>query len=391
MSNEALLNRSVVVDAAVEAAGANEFGEDDWIEPLDRLIDSLLADAELNEIGGHVAQATLVSSLRARLQILDWHARHPEVAETPVAAPIVVLGQPRTGTTILFDLLAQDPALRAPLTWEVAEPIPPPRTETYLTDPRIEAADASAGMAEALTPGFQAIHPGGATRAQECVTIMAAAVRSIHYSIMFRVPTYTQWLFDEADPQPMYAIHRMFLQVLQSEHAGERWVLKTPAHQWWLRELFRTYPDATAIHTHRDPLKVIASTASLGASLRRLGMSDPSIADAGAEWSEYLIEGNERALRERTAGWLRDDQVIDVHFADLMADTFGGLEQIYAQLGRPFTAEAEQAMRSFLAENPSDKHGKHTYSFADTGLDVAATRARTARYTEHFGVATESV
>ncbi len=265
------LDSDDLVSTACETTGLDDFGGDEWREGLDRLVDALESEADLNELGPLVATSQITAALSTRLRIIDWHTSHPELADQPVAAPVVILGQPRTGTTILFDLLAQDPAFRAPLTWEVSDPLPPPCTATYDTDPRIGVSDAASGMTESIIPGFAAIHPSGARRAQECVAITVGDFRSLQWSTVFRVPSYTRWLLDEADLTSTYRYHRQFLQVLQSEHPGERWLLKTPGHQWHLDALFAAYPDATIIHTHRDPLKVLASVSSLMSVLHQLG------------------------------------------------------------------------------------------------------------------------
>lgn len=383
------LQLAALVSSAKEAADLDDFGGDEWQEGLDRLLHSLASEADLNEVGLLVAESQIVGVLSTRLRVIDWHMRHPELADTPVAAPTVILGQPRTGTTILFDLLAQDPAFRAPLTWEVSEPIPPPQTATYDTDPRIEASEAASGMLESIVPGFQAIHPSGALRAQECVSITAGDFRSLQWPTVFRVPSYARWLLYEADLSSAYRYHHQFLQVLQSEHSSDRWLLKTPGHQWHLAELFATYPDATIIHTHRDPLKVLASVSSLMGQLRKIGMTETSIPDIAAEWVDYLVDGNNRAVVGREDGTVPQGQSIDVAFADLMTDTFGTIAIMYEQMGRPLTAEAEAAMRAFLADNSREKHGTHSYSFDETQLDIADLRARTAVYEQRFNVPQE--
>jgi len=331
----------------------------------------------------------VTNALASRLKIIDQHNQHPEIAETPVAPPIVIAGQPRTGTTILFDLLAQDPQLRAPLTWEVDAPVPPPETATYETDPRIAKAAEGAALSEAVMPGFQAIHPSGPSRAQECVAIMVGDCKSLQLGTVFRVPTYTRWLLNDADMSSTYRYHRQFLQVLQWKHRGERWILKTPAHQWHFAELFATYPDATVIHNHRDPLKVVASVSSLMTSLQRLGRDEAPIQEIAAEWFDYLTDGNDRSVAARLDGTVPAKQFIDVAFRGLMQDTFGTIESIYGQLGLDYTDEARVAMESFLADNAADKHGRHTYTFADTGLDLTASRERVSDYESHFSVERE--
>lgn len=388
MTND-VLHATTLLDRARTETGLDDFGEDTWQEGLDRLLDSLSAEARLSEVGVHIAAAMIVGDLTSRLWVTDWHSRHPEIGAAPINAPVIIAGQPRTGTTILFDLLAQDPRLRAPLTWEVAAPHPPPETATYRTDPRIAAAEASQAMSEALNPGFQAIHPSGAERGQECVAITSGDFRSILFGTVFRAPSCVRWLIDEADMAPAFRYHRRFLQLLQWRHPAERWLLKTPGYLWCLPELFEAYPDATVVHTHRDPLKVIASTASLTEHLHRMASGATGIPELAGEWADYLVEGNDRSVSARQSGAVPQGQAADLRFRSLMADPFVALADLYQRLGIEFTAEVESRMRSFLAENPADKHGVHRYRFSTTGLDVAATRSRTRAYEDYFGVEQE--
>ena len=386
-----VLNAAALVARARADTGLDDFGEDTWQEGLGRLLDSLLSEARLSEVGVHIAAAMIVGDLTSRLRVTDWHNRHPEIGEAPINAPVVIAGQPRTGTTILFDLLAQDPRFRVPLTWEVAAPHPPPETATYRTDPRIAAAEAARQMSEVLNPGFQAIHPSGAERGQECVAITSGDFRSILFGTVFRAPSYVRWLIDEADLAPAFRYHRRFLQLLQWRHPGERWLLKTPGYLWCLPQLFDAYPDATIVHTHRDPLKVIASTASLTEHLHRMASGATGIPELAQEWSDYLVEGNDRSVTARETGAVPRGQAVDFHFRALMTDPFAAIHELYDRLDVVLTPEAEAGMRSFLAENPADKHGAHRYTFSATGLDPTLMRTRTARYEQYFGVQQEPV
>lgn len=384
-----VLNANALVARARADTGLEDLGEDTWQEGLERLLDSLLAEARLSDVGVHIAAAMIVGDLTSRLRVTDWHNRYPEIGDAPINAPVVIAGQPRTGTTILFDLLAQDPRFRVPLTWEVAAPHPPPETATYRTDPRIAAADAARDMSEMLNPGFQAIHPSGAERGQECVAITAGDFRSILFGTVFHTPRYSRWVLDEADMSPAFRYHRRFLQLLQWRHPGERWLLKTPAYLWCLPQLFAAYSDATVVHTHRDPLKVIASTASLTEHLQRMASGATGIPELAEEWCEYIVDGNDRSVTARESGSAPRAQAVDFHFRALMTDPFVAIHELYDRLGIVLTPTAADGMRRFLAENPADKHGTHRYTFSATGLDPVVTRKRTERYEEYFAVQQE--
>ena len=352
----------------------------------------MAATADLNEIGVGVVRDGIVADLSNRLRIEDWRRTHPQVAEEQVVRPIIIVGQPRTGTTILYDLMAQDPANRAPLSWEVERPVPAPRTATYLTDPRIAEAQAGFDLVESIIPGFTAFHELGAQLAQEDVRIFTSDFRSMQYSLQFEVPDYNRWLLHEADMAPTYRWHRRFLQHLQSEHMAERWLLKSPAHLWHLEALLAEYPDAIVIQTHRDPLKVIASISALGASLREMTTDSFDVRTLAAQYGEDIMVGLDRALEARRNGLFAPGQVIDVRFQDSRGDMVAAVASIYDQIGLELTEDTEARMRAFLADHPGDgAGGLNRYSFADTGLDEAALRERARDYQEFFDVESEPI
>jgi hypothetical protein len=374
---------------ACDATGLDDFGGDAWREGFDVLLDALQSEARLNELGGTIVEGEMLGYLSNRLLLVEHRRQHPEIAGAPVVPPIVIVGQGRTGTTILYDLLAQDPATRVPLTWEVDRPIPPPETATYETDPRIDEVETMQAAVEMVIPGFRAMHPLGARLAQECVRITAHDFRSMIFPTQYRIPSYGQWLLHEADMTTAYEFHRLFLQHLQSRHPAQRWVLKSPGHIWCLDALVAAYPDALMVQTHRDPLRIIASVSSLVATLRSLACDDPTIAEAAPEYADYIIDGLDRSVTAREDGTVRPDRVVDVNFDDFMADPFAAIGAVYDRLGFELTADAEARMRRFLDDHPQDKFGKHRYSFADTGLDEGELRERVARYQDFFGVPSE--
>jgi hypothetical protein len=389
MDAASMLDADALIATARQSTGLADLGEDPWRDGLDRLLDALRGEARLSELGVQVAAGDVLGHLVNRLQVVDWHARHPGLARADVAPPVVIVGQGRTGTTILHDLLAQDPANRVPLTWEVDHPIPPPETATFASDPRIAATQQQLDMAELVIPGFKAMHPMGAELPQECVRITASAFRSVIFPTQYRVPSYGRWMVYEADVAPAYRWHRRYLQILQAKHHAERWVLKSPGHIWCLGELLAEYPNALLVQTHRDPLRIIASLASLLATLRRLASDRTDIAEGAAEFAEYLIEGLDRSVTARESGTVPADRVIDVQFRDFLGDPLRTVREIYRRLGLELTPESEQRMRAFLLANPQDKHGLHRYSFADTALDAGAWRERARRYQQHFDVPSE--
>ena len=192
MMSAAALDVDRIVQLAADAAGSDDFGEATWQDGLGRLVAALAGEARLHELGEQIAAGELVTALANRAGITAWRAEHPEVADGDVVPPIVIIGQGRTGTTILYDLLAQDPANRAPLTWEVDLPVPPPETATWETDPRIQQVDDTLAGVDLLIPGFRSMHPMGARLAQECVRITASDFRSVIFPTQYRVPSYAR-------------------------------------------------------------------------------------------------------------------------------------------------------------------------------------------------------
>ena len=392
------MNPDEILGAAQEATGLDDFGDDAlfggdlWRDGLRVLVESLESEAELHELGRSIVPGELTAYVANRLRVVDHHRSHPAIRDRDITPPVVIMGQARTGTTMLFDLLAQDPAHRVPQTWEVDAPVPPPRTETYATDPRIAEADATFEMVDLVIPEFRAIHQLGAQLAQEDIRITGPTFASVIFPTQYRVPTYLRWLLHDAQEKghvaASYTWHRRYLELLQSEHPGERWLIKTPFHMWTLPELMAEYPRALLVQTHRDPARVIASTASLLATLRRLGTDRIVASELAGEFDELILDGFERSVDARLDGTVPASQIVDVHFAQLMADPIAAVRSVYEHFGFELRPESAEAMVVFQREHPRAARG-HDYSFADTGLDLADVRRRTSRYTSHFDVPEE--
>ena len=378
---------------AERRTGLADFGDDDaWRSGLAAFCAALEAEAEaeLTPLGRTIARGSVLGALENRLHMTEWRRRHPEIDVERIERPVIVIGMGRTGTTILHDLLARDPNLRVPLSWEVETPCPPPERSSYASDPRIAETDARLARTDTLVPGLKSMHPMGALLPQECVTMLSTELASVAFQLLYRVPSYSRWLHEEADLAAVYRGHRRWLQLLQWRCPG-RWVLKSPCHLWHLRALLAAYPDALLVQTHRDPLKVLSSLTSLATTLRKLASDAIDPHEIAREWSHWNAVAYEQSVRARTESWIDPKRVLDLHFTDFVSNPFETLERLYAFAGLDWTPKAELLMRSYWESHPADEHGKHAHRFSDTGLDERSEREKVKRYVEHFGVREERV
>jgi hypothetical protein len=381
------LEKEKLLEAARRATGLSDFGDGDFHAPLARLLRSLEREARLTLLGRIAARSDIVGLLANRLRLEADRRRHPGVAEERIRRPLFIVGLPRTGSTLLHHLLGQDPAGRVARAWEVMEPSPPPEIARPDPDPRIARAAARLRWFDRLAPDFKAIHPLGAELPLECIAIMSASFVSPRFHTTYHVPSYQTWLTGE-DLRPAYEFHRRFLQQLQWRTPAGHWVLKAPSHVFGFESLFATYPDAVVVQTHRDPLSVLASVASLTLVLQRVFTDHLDPAEIGLEVTQRWSSGLERAMQARQDGRL-DERFLDVRYQDLVRDPMAAVRRIYERFGMTLTREAEGRMEHFLATHPKDQHGSHRYSLGTFGLDARDLAPRFKSYCEYFGLESE--
>ncbi len=375
-----------LIEKAVKAAGSSDFGGDDFREGLVRFLQSAEREADLTLLGRIMVSSYATDNLVNRLRLVDWRKSHPAVANEEIVRPLFIVGLPRTGTTILHSLLAQDPANRSPLAWEIQHPVPPASPDTFLNDPRIAKQQKTLDQLFALVPGFEAMHPMSATQPEECVAVFTQCFRSEQLQVQFNVPSYQAWV-DEADMRSTYEYHRRFLQHVQSGGVcGERWVLKSPAHLNKLDTLLEVYPDARIIHTHRDPIKVCASVASLTAMLRGASTDRIDLHEIGRQQLEWWAKLVNQSLSQRKRFAERGDQFFDVQMRETVADPLDVVRRMYAHFGYSLSDGLAEKMRAFMRANPRERHGAHTYTPEDFGIDSVRDRELFAEYIEHFGL-----
>lgn len=366
---------------AVSRAGCDDFGPNDgWRTGLEKLTEDYRGYARLTPIGRIAAHRHLVDLLANRLWMERDRAQHPEIESQAVQAPLFIVGLPRTGTTLLHMLMAQDPENRVPETWEVMHPAPAEGEE----DKRIRRAGRELAWMERLAPGFRVMHPLAPRLPQECIAIDSHTLQGYEFQTTHYVPDYQRWM-EAREKHDVYRHHKRFLQHLQWQRPGAHWVLKAPAHLFGLAELLAVYPDAGIVQTHRNPLEVMASLASLSTMLRAAFSESADPQAIGREMSERWGGGLLQALEQRESGRVPDSRFLDIDYRAIVSSPIGTVKKIYAWVDRELTPAAEQAMRDFLAANPKDKHGAHRYSLQQFGLDADEQADRFAGYRARFG------
>ncbi len=375
-----------LVDAAVQRAGSDDFGGDTWREGLDVLVRSLDAEASLNQVGAAAMADQIVGYLANRLEVEQWYARHPEIDDQEIVAPLFGVGLPRTGSTALSYLLAQDPARRSLRVWEAATPCPPPEAATEHTDPRIAEAQIGIDFTNEMFPGFAGMLPTEATGPQECLLLLALDLRSLIFEGMALVPSYSEWLL-HCDMEPAYRYHRRVLKLLQWRCPPDRWWLKSPAHMLSMDALDAVYPDARFVMTHRDVAAVLPSVCALYDTLSRVLTEQPDPVAIGAHNVEVWRCALERLVAFRDQG--HDDRFHDLSFAAVQRDPMGEVTALYAALGDELTDDARRRMQAWWDDSARHRSGPGRYDPAAYGLDLAAVRAAFAPYHERFHVPIE--
>ena len=369
--------------AAVRKHKLEDFGDTAYLEGLHQLVESLENEANLTTIGRISARQTMMTGLEHRLLLTDWRKHHPEVAEEKIERPIFVLGLPRTGTTVLFGMLAANPALRSPVSWEVTYPSPPPRPEERANDPRIATMRKQYDDLRRIAPGVDAIHPVGEFLPQECIAMHTIEFASYQHRVTFPVQSYFNWMRDNGI-KGAYEAEYGFLQHLQSRDRRDRWLLKSPANLMWLDNLLEVFPDALIVHTHRDPAKVLPSVSSLYELFWNAVSHDVDSHEIGATQLDEWTWGLEQAMKARER--IPAERVIDVAFEETLTDPVGTMRRVYEHFDMEVTPAAEAGVQAYLEENSRDKHGTHTYDLAHFGLDRDEVHEQFADYIERFDV-----
>jgi hypothetical protein len=354
---------------AVAQTGLDDFGDDSFREGLETLVRALHEEARLNATGEAFVYPRIQGHLEQRLQVEDWYRRHPEIDDVPVVRPLIGLGLPRTGSTALSFLLAQDSNVRYLRQWESSQPCPPPTTVDG-PDPRIPDAVREAA-------GTRRHVPSDAEGPMECLDLMALDFKTHIYQAFAQIPSYSAWLLD-ADLTSTYAYERRVLKLLAWGESTRPWRLKTPTHILFLDYLLPAFPDARFVMTHRDPTDVLLSVAGVYADIASVFTDDLDRAYLGELNVEHWSVGIQRAMKFRDAG--AEDRFYDIDFRAMQSDPISEIRGLYSWMGEPVTDEFEARMRRWWAENAANREPSTYADPAVFGLDLDRIRPLFADY-----------
>jgi len=367
--------------------GAEEYFDTEFRGLLAAMLHSLEHESALTDQGRHGAELRLTAALEGRLRFIADRARWPGIRHEQIVRPLFILGLPRSGSTFLHTLMAQDPGNRVPLTWEMMLPSPPPTPADGQTDSRVARSESILTAMGLLHPDILALHRFGARQPEECHLLMELMLLGDNLPACWRMPTFNKQRA-ATDLLLGYRTHRMVLQNLQFRHRGERVLLKNPGHVFYLPLLLSVYPDALLVLTHRDPTKVIPSVAALLVAMRKASSSDVAPADKIAMGNlRAFAEGLTRTIQFRQRPGM-NERFCDVHFLHLICDPIGTVERIYAHFGIVLREDARRAMQRWL-DDPANRTPKGRHALADCGLDAAKVDLAFGDYMAHYAVARE--
>ncbi len=374
-----------LLKAAQDATGLHDFGDESFREPFEVLVKSLNEEANLNAVGRFTQYQRILNILCNRLRTEGWIARHPEILDEQITAPVVIIGLQRTGSTMFHRVLASDSRFYAPLWYEVRNPAPYMDWTPTQTDQRIVEGEAEVAAMLEANPELAAIHPMDPHAPDEDIMLLEHSFYSTVPDAFCNVPTYGKWN-DTHDNTPGYEYLKRQLQSLQWQkkqkgQQAERWLLKTPHHLHHVATLLRVFPDAKIIQTHRDPLQTIPSAASMNYNLWIMCADEPDPKVVGEQWAAKYARGMLHTMQTRQSN---PDAFIDVWYKDTVANPMVPAQAVYDFIGMTFTEEARAAMEKWREENKREARPSHEYTLEQFGFSEEGLKEQFAEYRAQY-------
>lgn len=384
-----VLEPEAIMAVAAQQTGLDDFGSEDFIERLRIICDGYRADTDLTTMGRITASTVLVRNAVQRLRHEALWRAHPEIGDTRIERPIIIAGLPRTGTTHMVNLISNDHRLRSLQYWESLEPFPAAGEPTSGddSDPRIQRCIDEFEFRDQIMPYFKNMHEMLPRHIHEEAELQMLDFSGQFVETMGLLPDWRDYYLAH-DQTPHYQYMKRVMQALQWQRGPDRWIMKSPQHVEQMLPLLNTFPDATFVVTHRDPVSIMVSLCTMIAYAGRMGRDpvDPH------KIASYWIDRFEKMLDAcmANAASLPESQTIHVPFSDFMADDMGTIERIYRLADHPMTGQVREAMLTYIRENPRGKHGQVSYDLeGDFGIDREEIYQRVAPYMERFGIERE--
>lgn len=385
------LDAESLIATAIRNTGLSDFGADDWREPFNVFVKSVDEEGELTLMGRILTRSDILMHLEARLGVEDMFKRHPEIEDEVIRNPVMILGSGRSGTSLIQNLMMNDPDNATPRTWEAMFPVPPPTAETYHSDPRIEKAHMRISMWDRVSPLMGSVHEWEGDLPTEFGHLENMAFQNSGWlDLLGYCPTFHSFMAGRSMAPSLHYAKRA-LKLLQWKNPNKRWILKHPDTQRYLPDLMEVFPDLKIVWMHRDPLKSISSGISMAGAILGLRSDRPLGADFISKVSDpaHLAALFDLTVQYMEDGTIDPDHVYHVQYLDLIRDPIATVSKLYEEMDFPFTDEARDAMANYMTENRKKQRAKHVYDVG-TEAQQASERALFEPYMQRFNVESEA-
>jgi hypothetical protein len=376
------LDANAFMDAALRKAKRASFSNLSFVEPLRQLLKAYEEEAQLSKFGLAAVRFDVMRCLTNQLRFDVAEEANPEIVRRPIDGPVFITGLPRSSTTFLHTLLAQDRGIAVPRCWDLIYPYPW-RIRPFGRDMRRDWVEVQFRFFQLLSPGVSGLHPLAADTPQECTDITAQVFQSHRFETIHRIPSYMHWL-DRHGHRDAFRFHRRFLQHLDVQAPGRRWALKSPDNVFAIDAILEAYPDAHIVFLHRDPLSVVASCAKLTELLRRPFTRSLDRREVGRQVADRLIES---ANRMTEVSRQMNGRILHLHYKEVVSAPMEAVTTVYRHCGMELEDETRRRIGALL-DSPRHR-SRHRYELAEFGLDPGFLRESFARYMDVFAVPLE--